>query len=288
MNTICFTGFGKKDKNELIEIAKARGYVVRSDVTKDLNYLCCGENAGPSKINKASQQGSEVLSAEQFLNQSTLSNVQNVEREEAKAPTLTIHDEHPLLDLIWSSIDTKKNLSIIYHGGERSGSARDILPLTLLDNFTLRAADLSSPTHPVKTFSLEKIEILGVERLSVLPGELNKSKKKQYSVGLYKNIEEVHLAFAETLQGMGWHVATYQDDAGLCNRLDVCDFFKNGKPRKTPVVSLSFQPENQTRPFVCRCRDTESTPTYAHLDNAAEMFISLAYAGSSEALEGEE
>ena len=274
MKTICFTGFGKKDKNELIEIAKARGYVVRSDVTKDLNYLCCGENAGPSKMSKASQQGSEVLSVEQFLNLSTLPITQNVEGEDGKAPTFTIHDEHPLLDLVWSSIDTKNNLSIIYHGGERSGTARDILPLTLLDNFTLRAADLSSPTHPVKTFSLEKIEIPGVES--------KKSKKKQYSVGLYKNIEEVHLAFADTLHGMGWHVATYQDDAGLCNRLDVCDFFKNGKPRKTPVVSLSFQPENQTRPFVCRCRDIEFTSTYAHLDNAAEMFISLAYAGSDD------
>ncbi|EMD6530434.1 BRCT domain-containing protein [Citrobacter freundii] len=282
MRTICFTGFGKKDKNELIEIAKARGYVVRSDVTKDLNYLCCGENAGPSKIKKASQQGSEVLSTEQFLNLSPLSDAQNIEGQKGNTPTFTIHDEHPLLDLIWSSIDTKDNLSIIYHGGERSGAARDILPLTLLDNFTLRAADLSSPTHPVKTFSLEKIEMPGVARLPSLPRKRNESKKKQYSVGLYKNIEEVHLAFADTLHGMGWHVATYQDDAGLCNRLDVCDFFKNGKPRKTPVVSLSFQPENQTRPFVCRCRDIEFTSTYAHLDNAAEMFISLAYAGSDD------
>ncbi|WP_219552981.1 hypothetical protein [Klebsiella pneumoniae] len=101
-------------------------------------------------------------------------------------------------------------------------------------------------------------------------------------MGMYKNIADVHAAFVDTLQGMGWHVATYMDDSGLGSRLDVCDFFKNGKPRKTPVVSLSYQPENLTRPFVCRCRDIEFVSTYAHLDSAAEMFISLAYAGSED------
>ena len=55
MKTICFTGFGKKEKNELMEIAEKRGFIVKGDVIKGLCYLCCGENAGPSKISKAKQ-----------------------------------------------------------------------------------------------------------------------------------------------------------------------------------------------------------------------------------------
>ncbi len=282
MKTICFTGFGKNEKNELIEVAKQRGYSVKGDVIKGLCYLCCGENAGPSKINKAKENGSELLSAAEFLNLSPLSDVVGCDMSPDIPPTMTIHDEHELLDLLWSLIDAKKTISIVYHGGGTAGAERSITPLTLLDNFTLRAIDLSIPSHPIKTFSVEKIEVSGIERLNLPPHQSKKKKKKQYSVGMYKNIADVHAAFVDTLQGMGWHVATYMDDSGLGSRLDVCDFFKNGKPRKTPVVSLSYQPENLTRPFVCRCRDIEFVSTYAHLDSAAEMFISLAYAGSED------
>ncbi|EPJ0505245.1 BRCT domain-containing protein [Klebsiella variicola] len=282
MKTICFTGFGKNEKNELIETAKQRGYSVKGDVIKGLSYLCCGENAGPSKINKAKENGSVLLSVADFLNLSPAPAMAGCDKSADTLPTMTIHDEHELLDLLWSLIDAKKAISILYHGGGASGAERSITPLTLLDNFTLRAIDLSIPSHPIKTFSVEKIEVPGIERLSLPPHQSKKRKQKQYSVGVYKNIADVHSALVDTLQGMGWHVATYLDDSGLCNRLDVCDYFKNGKPRKTPVVSLSYQPENQLRPFVCRCRDIEFTSTYAHLDNAAEMFISLAYAGSED------
>lgn len=269
-----------------MEIAEKRGFIVKGDVIKGLCYLCCGENAGPSKISKAKQNGSELLSAVDFLNLPPLSQDLDCQENINSLPAMTIHDEHALLDILWSSIDAKKTISIIYHGGSSSGEERSIIPLTLLDNFTLRAVDLSTPNHPTKSFSVEKIEIPGIELLTLPSLKRKKSKKKRYSMGLYKNISDVHLAYADTLQGMGWHVATYFDDSGVCNRLDVCDFFKNGKPRKSPVVSLSYQPENQTRPFVCRCRDIELTTTYAHLDNAAEMFITLAYVGSDDDAEG--
>ena len=287
MKTICFTGFSKNKKNELVERATSLGYIVSKDVTKGLNFLCCGDNAGPSKINKAKQNNASLVSEENFL---TFPPVEEFPAESAKetiVPTMTIYDESELLDLLWSAIDSNKTISIFYHGGSLDGVERSIIPLTLLDNFTLRAVDLSSSTHTVKSFSVEKIEIPGIKRLTLPENQRNKTKKKQYSAGLYKHISDVHSAFNDTLVGMGWHVATYFDDSGLCERLDVCDYFKNGKPRKSPVVSLSYQPENKTRPYVCRCRDIEFTSTYAHLDNAAEMFISLAYSGSELASEEE-
>ncbi|HFW3714471.1 TPA: BRCT domain-containing protein [Salmonella enterica subsp. enterica serovar 6,7:y:-] len=52
MKTICFTGFDKTKKSELIQIAKNRGFVIKNDVTTGLSYLCCGENAGPKKLVK--------------------------------------------------------------------------------------------------------------------------------------------------------------------------------------------------------------------------------------------
>jgi NAD-dependent DNA ligase len=64
---ICFTGFGTTRKQELIDIASANNFKVVSSVTKKLDFLCGGENAGPKKIEKAEAQGVQFLSEAQFL-----------------------------------------------------------------------------------------------------------------------------------------------------------------------------------------------------------------------------
>lgn len=64
---VCFTGFKVDDKNRLIELSKESGFIVRSSVTKHLNFLCCGYNAGPAKIQKAREQGVIALTEEQFI-----------------------------------------------------------------------------------------------------------------------------------------------------------------------------------------------------------------------------
>jgi BRCT domain type II-containing protein len=45
--------------------ATARLEVVGS-ITKNLAFVCAGENAGPSKLEKAKEQGVHVLNREQF------------------------------------------------------------------------------------------------------------------------------------------------------------------------------------------------------------------------------
>ena len=64
---ICFTGFGVSKKQELIEISNKNNFKVVSSVTKKLDYLCGGENAGPKKIEKAEAQGVQFLTESQFL-----------------------------------------------------------------------------------------------------------------------------------------------------------------------------------------------------------------------------
>ncbi|MFS7242290.1 BRCT domain-containing protein [Serratia proteamaculans] len=298
IKTICFTGFDKTKKNELTGIANSTGFQVKSDVTKDLRYLCCGANAGPSKINKAKLNGALLLSEGEFLymssgslasvasSQSALVTQTNPSTSTTLKPDsspISIHAEHEFLDFLWSSIDSGESISIVYHGGSRCGEVREIIPLSLAKNFVLRAVDLSYSNREVKSFSLGKIEIDGFDRFyPPANSSSSKPKKKQYQLGLYKSISDVHLAFKDTLMGMGWHVATYANDNNECVRLDVCDFFKNGKPRKTPVVTLYFEQENKTRPFVCKCREIELATTYNSLDNAAEMFMTLAYEISSD------
>ena len=52
---ICFTGFKKSVKTQMVEMAKTGNLFVRSSVSKNLDILVCGENVGWAKLKKASE-----------------------------------------------------------------------------------------------------------------------------------------------------------------------------------------------------------------------------------------
>ncbi|GIU13070.1 BRCT domain-containing protein [Shewanella sp. MBTL60-007] len=64
---ICFTGFTAGERNELETIGESIGLSVKKSVTKNLHILCVGENAGPSKVDKAREAGSVVINKSQFV-----------------------------------------------------------------------------------------------------------------------------------------------------------------------------------------------------------------------------
>jgi hypothetical protein len=63
---ICFTGFKNKDKQELAVLAEKADMLVRSKVVDHLKILCCGNNAGPSKVKSALKVGATILNRQQF------------------------------------------------------------------------------------------------------------------------------------------------------------------------------------------------------------------------------
>ncbi|MGS0724583.1 BRCT domain-containing protein [Shewanella sp. 0m-11] len=64
---ICFTGFNAVERNELETQAELVGLSVKKNVTKNLHILCIGENAGPSKVDKAREGGSVIIDKSQFV-----------------------------------------------------------------------------------------------------------------------------------------------------------------------------------------------------------------------------
>jgi NAD-dependent DNA ligase len=64
--TVCFTGFTASEKDALIKIAESRTLRVVQSVTTDLQFLVCGPNAGPKKLEKATAQGVAIMSEEDF------------------------------------------------------------------------------------------------------------------------------------------------------------------------------------------------------------------------------
>lgn len=65
---VCFTGFVKADKESLTQLAETNNMFIRASVTKHLNILCYGYNAGPKKLEKALSQGVMILNRHQFEN----------------------------------------------------------------------------------------------------------------------------------------------------------------------------------------------------------------------------
>jgi len=65
---VCFTGFSPSDKKELIQISIDNDIHIAKSVTKGLMFLCCGGNAGPSKMKKAEIQGVKLIDKIAFFN----------------------------------------------------------------------------------------------------------------------------------------------------------------------------------------------------------------------------
>lgn len=63
---ICFTGFSRHTREELEELAEMADFTVRKSITKNLNFLVTGDNAGPSKISKAIDVGATLLDEDEF------------------------------------------------------------------------------------------------------------------------------------------------------------------------------------------------------------------------------
>lgn len=64
---VCFTGFKSIDKDRLTQVADENDVAVRKSVTLGLNFLVCGSNAGPKKVEKARSQNVIALSEIEFI-----------------------------------------------------------------------------------------------------------------------------------------------------------------------------------------------------------------------------
>lgn len=63
---VCFTGFAALTKEQLSQQATANGFDVVPRVTRSLEYLVAGPNAGPAKIKTAKEQNAVIMDEGQF------------------------------------------------------------------------------------------------------------------------------------------------------------------------------------------------------------------------------
>lgn len=63
---VCFTGFKKVEKAELISLAKENDMLIRDRVSAQLDILVTGESAGPSKKKSAKGKGIKITDVDGF------------------------------------------------------------------------------------------------------------------------------------------------------------------------------------------------------------------------------
>jgi hypothetical protein len=125
---------------------------------------------------------------------------------------------------------------IIYYGGSKPGTKRQIAPIAVTSD-RVRARCYTS--NAVKPFMLDKIEILEIGTISTVPMWNDPAAvPPPPAIDSLKDVRDVFQLFSGPLQAKGWAVELEEHDCGW--QLHLFGSFNNGKPRKTPTHTLSY------------------------------------------------
>lgn len=195
-----------------------------------------------------------------------------------------------ILSSLTNAIENKAKLKIIYNGGSKPGTIREMSPIAIIENGEkLRAKCHTS--NAVKVFVVAKISIIenSGEIIGSLP--LPSPPKSYIDIDDFLSIE------TKNLESLGWFVKKETDikesTYGECIYLTLHRIRKNGNPLKGDDVSIIYTEysydlmffggdeseiqnrKKRTRPWAVRGKNLE-TATFSRFDRAIELFIKYA------------
>ena len=133
-------------------------------------------------------------------------------------------------EVIQNAIGESATVSIVYNGGSRPGASRTVIPVSITtDELIAREPG----ERVVKHFKLDKIA-----SASLSTGE-TATNTDVVSVPIriapnFNSFKEYAAFFRENLKESGVNIIESE------NYFAIAGFFKNGKPRKTPMTSIQF------------------------------------------------
>jgi hypothetical protein len=135
-----------------------------------------------------------------------------------------------IVDLLTLTVGSGEVVTITYNGGSRPGQARKIVPISLT-NEELIAIEPGSNTN--KHYKLNQIALV---ELSSGESALNSEAAPPVisDIPTLETLTEYIECFGPEFQAAGWHI--YQSETSFA----IATHFKNGKPRKTPSVSIQY------------------------------------------------
>ncbi len=183
--------------------------------------------------------------------------------------------------LIQSAIDTKQKINVIYHGGSMSGQPRELGPISIKGN-KLRAKCYK--TDAFKTFLIERIQIITTD------GELTEQKhpsvKPTPTISPEQTLSDVAARITAHFKESEWLVDFNENEQSIL----IYSRFKNGKPKKSPVLALYYEEyrsdliineqtgeldevtKKRVKPWIVRSSNKTAT-SFGYLNTAAEKFL---------------
>ena len=135
-----------------------------------------------------------------------------------------------IVEVIQSAISDSDPVSIVYNGGSRPGVSRIVIPVSLTTDELIAR----EPTARVaKHFKLEKIASASLSTGEQAMNTEVAPVPVQFAPNLDSFIEYATF-FRDSLKDSGFNIIESE------NYFAIAGFFKNGKPRKTPVASIQF------------------------------------------------
>lgn len=179
--------------------------------------------------------------------------------ETARSTSVTTNLD--LFEALQRAAESGEVVWIRYHGGSQPGALREVAPIKVTRR-EMRAFDVARDDQRV--FLLERIELASAGDA----GERFDVERAQYEPA---SLQEVAGAVVSELRAKGWHVEVNEHSIGLH------DYFKNGKPRKTPAIELSVWDDGySTRPYRVSSRDFAASRTFGNLSGAVKLFLEQA------------
>lgn len=137
-----------------------------------------------------------------------------------------------VIEILQSAIDTGTVTTIVYNGGSKPGQAREIIPLSL-NGENLSAREPTS--RRAKTFKTQKIASAILKNGEAAENsEVDPAPPQSEKIPSFESFEEYAIFLKKKLRGTKFNLI--EDE----NYFAVGEFFKNGKPRKSPSASIQF------------------------------------------------
>lgn len=189
------------------------------------------------------------------------------------------------------AMESGEVVGIIYHGGSQPGAYRDLTPLSFEGDKVWARCHQSRGR---KSFRLDKIELRGT-----VPTAQDAANAWTEGAGrqeTFNDVAGVHSAYAQELESLGWLVSLQlTDDAQY---LELRDTYKNGNPKKNPVMELAYETVNwiptiegtgevvlvnggpRERCWGIREKGGRSVGTFKHCHTALDKFLTAARSGA--------
>lgn len=135
-----------------------------------------------------------------------------------------------IIELLQTAVGSGEIVTIAYNGGSRPGQARQVIPISVSNQGLVAVEPGSRINKRYKLVRIAWVELSSGQRAS----NAEAAPPVVSDVPTLTTLPEYAEHFGPELRATGWHI--YESETSFA----VATLFKNGKPRKTPSVSIQY------------------------------------------------